>query len=89
MKLIDRLPYHEATTHVAVRGIPVEVRRYQIIVWVSLTEQVFPAILDTGHSHNFTISQSQLERFAGVNSLPVIGHSEVNRQILPQVEADI
>jgi len=89
VKIIDRLPYYDETTFLTVGETPVEVRRYQIVVWVSLTGQLFPAILDIGHSHNFTISQRQLKRFAGVDSLPVIGHAEVNRQLLPQVEADV
>jgi hypothetical protein len=89
VKLIDRLPYYDETSYLTVGETPVEVRRYQIVVRVSLTGHLFPAILDSGHSHNFTISQRQLERFAGIDSLPVIGHTEVNRQLLPQVKADV
>ena len=89
MRIIDRLPYFEEVTFLTVGGTPVEVRRFQIVVWVSLNGLPFPAILDTGHSHNFTISRGQLKRFAGLDTLPVIGHIEVNRQFLPQVEADL
>jgi hypothetical protein len=89
VKIINRLPYFEEDTYLTVGDTPVQVRRYQIVVWVSLNEHPFPAILDTGHSHNFTISRSQLRRFTGLDSMPVIGHTEVNRQPLPQVEADL
>lgn len=66
-----------------------EVRRYQIVVWVSLRTLLFPAILDTGHSHNFAIREGQLKSLAGVDSLPVIGHARVNRLLLPQAKADV
>lgn len=89
MTIIDRLPYFEEPTYLSVGETPIEVKRYQIVVWVSLNELLFPAILDTGHSHNFTISRQQLQRFAGIQTLPVIGHSEVNRGLLPQVESAV
>ena len=88
MKLIDRILYFEETTYLAVGGGTVEVRRDQIVVWMSLRTLLFPAILDTGLSHNFTISERQLKEFAGVDKLPVIGHTHVNRQLLPQANAD-
>jgi hypothetical protein len=42
----------------------VDVRGHQIIVWLSLRQLVFPAILDIGHSHNFTISSRHLAEWA-------------------------
>lgn len=89
MIVINRLPYHEETTYLTVADDVVAIRKYQVVVWVSLNEHPFPTILDTGHSHNFTISREQLGRFSGLDSLPVIGYAEVNRRVLPQVEADI
>jgi hypothetical protein len=54
----------------------VRVRAYEILVWVSLqpkqvlewqpTLRPFPAILDTAHTHNFSIQQDHLVRWAGL-----------------------
>ncbi len=76
MRILNCLPYSAEPTTVSVRGETVRVRPYQIVVWVSLNlRQVvewdpqaprFPAILDTGHTHNFSIRVSQLVRWAGI-----------------------
>ncbi len=52
------------------------VRAYQIVVWVSLNLREvtdwdvrvprFPAILDTGYNHNFSIRVSHLVRWTGI-----------------------
>ena len=42
MKLIDRLPYHAERTYLNVGADLLEVRPYQIIVWVSLKDLSFP-----------------------------------------------
>lgn len=89
MKILDRLPYFDETTYLTVGASPIEVRRYQIVVWVSLNALRFPAVLDTGHTHNFTICERQLKRFASLDSLPIIGHVDVNRQLLPQLESNV
>jgi hypothetical protein len=89
VRLIDRLPYSDETTYLPIVDGMVEIRRYQIVVWVSLRTRLFPAILDTGHSHNFTISEGQLGRLAGVDHLPIIGHAAVNRQLLPPAKGDV
>src|ERR1043165_7255659 len=80
MKL--HLPYYTQKTKITVQKETVEVKAYQIIVWVSISlRQVpqwdakipkIPAILDTGNTHNFAISAEQLQRWAGIhpNSLP-------------------
>jgi hypothetical protein len=57
MKILDRLPYYDRPTLLSFRDVTVEIRGYQIVVWVRLRVSVFPAILDTGHSHNFSIPQ--------------------------------
>jgi hypothetical protein len=58
MKIIDRLPFADRPQIVTVRGEPVDVYRNQIIVWISIEDVLkpLPAILDTGHGHNFSIS---------------------------------
>jgi hypothetical protein len=72
MKILNRLPCSSARTTINVRGESVRVRPYQIVVWVSLNLREvtnwdvrvprFPAILDTGLSHNFSIRVSHLLR---------------------------
>lgn len=76
MRILDRLPYRTDRSTVSVRGEVVRVRPYQIIVWVSVAPAsdrrwdrrlpMLPAILDPGNNHNFSIFQSQLRRWAGI-----------------------
>lgn len=75
--LIDRVPIPEATSELLFRGQRVRVRGDQIIVWVTLTRALlggpeprrvpFPAILDTGHNHTFSIQERHLVEWAGLN----------------------
>lgn len=61
---------------VALRNERVEVKPFQIIVWVSVAADEhstwdprmpkFPAILDIGNNHNLAISSDQLARWAGI-----------------------
>jgi len=54
----------------------VRFKEAEIIVWVSLADirteafnpvtPCFPAILDTGHTHNFAIREQQLIRWVGI-----------------------
>ncbi len=70
------LPYFAEKTRLMVGDETVEVKAYQIILWVSVTVQdvlewdartpKFPAILDTGHNHNFSISERHLLKWAGI-----------------------
>ena len=74
MKL--QLPYHARKTQVTFADKIVDVKAYQIIVWVSVTLESFqdwdaksprfPAILDTGNNHNFAITEQQLSAWAGL-----------------------
>ncbi len=48
----------------------------------------FPAVLDTGHSHNFSISEALLHNWAGW-SLPRIGTTKVNGVPVPVATADL
>jgi hypothetical protein len=75
-RLLDRMPFPELPGEVVVRNERVRIRADQIIVWISLslrrvTEQhpaavPFPAILDTGHSHSFALSERHLTEWAGL-----------------------
>ena len=72
---------------------PVLLRPFQIAVSVALTaggrrSPVFPAILDTGHSHNFSIRHEQLRDWAGL-PLKQIGFIPVNQQVVPLAECDL
>ena len=72
-----RLPFHENADEVAVGLERVRIRPYQIIVWVSLSAKSvlelpphaprFPAILDTGHNHNFSIRHQHLVNWASID----------------------
>jgi len=67
MRILDSLPisYEPATINVGAEAITI--KRFQIFAWVSLRASApFPAILDTGHSHNFSITESQLAHWAGL-----------------------
>lgn len=76
MKILDRLPYSTEPLTVDVRGEAVRVKPYQIIVQVSVSIRglmgwdprtpAFPAILDPGHNHNFSIRRDHLIRWAGI-----------------------
>jgi hypothetical protein len=89
MKIIDRLPYHDKPTLLTFGSRTVEVRSYQIVIWASIDRLMFPVIVDTGHSHNFSIPQRQLIEWAGVPELEQIGEVEVNRQRMPQYRSDL
>jgi hypothetical protein len=89
MKILDRLPYHDRPTALSFGPRTIDVRAHQIIVWLSLRQRVFPAILDTGHSHNLTISSRQLAEWAGVDDREPIGEIEVNGRRMTQYRADL
>jgi hypothetical protein len=76
MKILDRLPIPSTDTLAFVGPEHVRLKEAEIIVWVSLGiarklvwnpgTPRFPAILDTGHTHNFAIQQQHLIRWAGL-----------------------
>jgi hypothetical protein len=83
--ILRNIPYFDAETHVSVNDQEIPIRGSQIVVWLSITEvgqkdvapgiRRFPAILDTGLSHNFSIQEEQLIEWAGLDPshLPIIG----------------
>lgn len=69
------------------------VRAFQLIVTVRLcvgtqSSSKFPAVLDTGHSHNFSISAALLRSWTGL-SLPTVRTTRVNGVPVPLAMADI
>ncbi len=88
--ILRKLPFFETPTSVAFRGRHLEVKPYQIIVWISPVSRIselpdpnlprFPAVLDTGFSHNFAIREEELNQWAGLDTrtLPVLGNARIN-----------
>lgn len=99
MQILRQLPFRDSAFTVEVAGETVPIRAYQIVVWVSVSPgealargaPTFPAILDTGHSHNFSIQEGQLTRWAGASleDFPKKGAILVNRQQVPLREARV
>ncbi|HKI21746.1 MAG TPA: hypothetical protein VKA15_27895, partial [Isosphaeraceae bacterium] len=99
--ILRRLPYSDRRTTVLVRGRQIEVKPTQIIVWVSITgfrEQSldrnaprFPAILDTGLTHNFAIKEELLSQWAGIDPryLTKLHDISIHGQVLPLHEAEV
>ena len=90
MKILDRLPIYRENAIIDAQGEPVQIWKNQIIVWVSVQDDTrpFPAILDTGHSHNLSLAQRHLDRWSP-GHLPQIGVSKVGKHTAPQYEATI
>ena len=80
MKL--HLPYFSEKTKVKVHNEVVEVKAFQIIVWVSVASDAtaawdarvprLPAILDIGNNHNFAITDAHLLKWAGIHAASLI-----------------
>lgn len=90
MKILDRLPVYDEPSLIDVQGDVLQIWRNQIIVWVSVNDVLrpFPAILDTGHSHNLTISARHLKQWTGTG-LKQIGDAKVGTVRVPQFEATL
>jgi hypothetical protein len=91
MKILDRDPVPDRPQLLTVQSDVVQVHRNQIIVWVGIANpsRRFPAILDTGHSHNFSIAERHLDRWAGIttNAIQKIGELEINHERVAQYAA--
>jgi hypothetical protein len=99
--LVRNQPFFSTPTKVTVQGREVPVKADQIIVWVSLTAggtarldsgtPRFPAIIDTGHTHNFSIQEQQLIQWAGLDprALTKLGEIRVGNDRLPLFEVDL
>jgi hypothetical protein len=94
--IVARCPFFDEPTEVRSASGVVVVKRYQIVVWVSLSRagqlsKRFPAILDTGHSHNFSMKDEHLLTWAGwqASNLPTIGRARINKQSVLLKDAKI
>lgn len=96
MKILDRLPYWtERAPPVVVSGQPMPVRRYQVLVWLSISVHnlvewdsrtpAFPAILDTGNNFTLAIFRKQLIQWAGLHPqlLPELGRIREGGKVYP------
>ncbi len=90
MRIIDRLPVYSEDTIITVQGEPLQVWKNQVVVWLSVQSPArpFPAILDTGHSHNLSISQRQFNRWTGAVVQP-LGTSKVGKTRVPHFDAEV
>jgi hypothetical protein len=87
--ILDRCPFYEEATEVDTPSGPILIRAYQIVAWVGISvrgalSRPFPAVLDTGHSHNFSIKEEHLELWTGLRAgeIQTIGHARVNKQLV-------
>jgi hypothetical protein len=99
--ILRSLPYFDEKSVVVVRNQAKAVKRQQIVVWVSVAESEqeelqrgtprFPAILDTGFSHNFGIREELLRQWAGIQPayFPRMGDIRVNNVTVPRYDADV
>ncbi len=99
--ILSSLPYFERRSTVVVRGREEVVKPTQIIIWVSITSVDqrdfdpatgrFPAILDTGLSHNFAIQEELLNRWAGFDrrNLRKLRDITLRGDIVPLHEAEV
>jgi len=100
-KILSRLPIATKDDAVSVREEMVRVKAYEVIVWVSLSVKHvlelargtprFPAILDTAHTHNFSIQEQQLIRWASIRPemLHLVGALRQAGQRVPLHAADV
>ncbi len=99
--IIRDLPYFESPKSVTVRGRAVPVYSSQIVLWVSVSPMGvrafdpntprFPAVLDTGFTHNFLIREDQLNEWAGLRSehLRELGHIKPYGESIPFRSANV
>jgi hypothetical protein len=99
--ILRQLPFFREPTQIRIAGGSVSVKAYQIIVWISITESTqselrattprLPAILDTGHTHNFSIREDQLMQLARISPrlLPPLRRVRVSGQPVTLFEANI
>jgi hypothetical protein len=99
-RIIRDLPYFERTTNVEVRGHSFSVKRDQIVLWISLTEQGaryaeprtsrFPAILDIGCNYNLLINERHLTSWAGIHAdyLRKLARLRIAGQVVSHIAAN-
>src|SRR5438105_1945713 len=99
MKILDRLPVSDEHFLLDVRGQPLRIKPYQIIIQVSISNlrtwdartPIVPALLDTGLNHNFSIQEDHLARWAGLHAqaLPLLGSTREGARTLSRRRAQV
>lgn len=93
VRILDKLPIEEEPTVLFVGAEAVTIKRYPIGVWISINDETRPflAVLDLGHSHNLSITESQLRSFASLSParLEFIGTTRLKGERLTQYRADV
>ena len=99
--IIRDLPYFDKETNITVRGRVYPVFSYQIVLWVSISPKGldtldtstprFPAVLDTGFTHNFLIQPDQLKSWAGLmpDHLKPLGQFRAHGELVPLHAANV
>jgi hypothetical protein len=100
-KILDRLPIAVRDDVAFVGRECVDLKAHEIVVWVSLSNQKvrdwqpgtvrFPALLDTAHTHYFSIQEQHLVRWAGLRPemLRLLGHLRHAGRRLPLHAANL
>lgn len=93
------IPKHDGITFVS--SEQVRIKAYEIVVWIELsgpekrtwdaTSPCFPANLDTGHTHNFSIQEQHLVRWARIRpeALDIVGQVRQSGRRVPLHAAQI
>ena len=95
-RIVDRCPFFDAETFVETSSAPVPVRAHQIVLWASLrvhgaVSPRFPTVLDTGHSHNFSIREEDLRVWTGIapEALRLVGSIRMNNRLVMLRDAEL
>jgi hypothetical protein len=71
----------------------VTIKRYQVAAWASRNDATrpFPIVIDTGHNHNVSITESLLRRWAGLasNELRFLGTTRLEGDRLNRYRVDV
>jgi hypothetical protein len=99
--ILRDLPFSDRPTEAEFDGRYIPIKADQIMVWVGITEDeqtefdprrpVFPAILDTGLSHSFSVRAEHLIRWAGIDPrwLKRAGKVQISEETVPLYRADV
>jgi hypothetical protein len=101
ISVLRDLPFFDRETRAATPTGEVIVRPFQIVIWVSITPQHvinldaaaprFPAVLDTGNNHNFSLREEHLLSWAGAVPSQHFDRGQINiaGQAVPLVTANV
>ena len=94
--IIRRCPFYDQRTTVATAAGELTVLPYQLIVWVGIRvgeveSNAIPTVIDTGHSHNFSVAEHQLREWGQFDptGLATLGYAIVNGVKVPLKDAEL